>query len=98
MKEEIKKKALDSSYIEWKQFCYQNKLPRKKIYDALIELRNDECTNETEFNEIDSIVSCLEGSCSAACVDKYYGDPDDQYEIVNFARSRKWLEQDYYTS
>lgn len=98
MKDEIKKNVLSLDYLPWMLFCRSNKLPRRIIYEALTELMNDKKISESDFNNIDGIISGLEGSCMAACVDKYYGDPNDQREIVNFARSRLWLTQDYYSS
>lgn len=98
MKDEIQKNAINLDYLPWIMFCRTNKLPRRLIYEALNELLCDKDISISDVNNIDGIISGLEGSCSAACVDKYYGDPEDQMEIVNFARSRAWLTQDFYGS
>jgi len=94
----IQEAALSFEYKDWIIFCNTNKLTRKAIVEALVELINDKSISEQEYNHIDGLVSGVEGNCAASCVDKYYGDPDDQREIVYFARSKRWMNQDYYSA
>jgi hypothetical protein len=73
---------------------------RRKLYDLMDSLFKKLAEGESKSDElldgIENYIDAITGNCSWESVIRLSHDPEEQVEVLSFARSEKWIYKDYH--
>lgn len=79
----------------------KNNWSRRKLdallHEIVLDIKTDPSYSEDIYDLLTNYLDGLEGNCSWEAVTRLNNDPVDQSELSSYARSYKWMDEDFYS-